>query len=260
MASVKNAKPSNENGIPMMAPACSMKPGQSKPSSKESTVPETAPTANKIAVPFAHRLQRSRYTGCFVRRYIPSAIAISSGIPIPSAAKTMWKASDIAICERAKRKSLIRFQRDRFHVLINPKHDLSCSRRRKEAELSERNARPFDPPPHVGGYFWLEDSSSRWIRRRVRLINSRITGIRISTLRRADYKRENGAYEHDSSNDFEGLSIMACALADVRDQGRPTHAGETPGRQHQSINGADVSRTEEVSGKCRHRPEAPAVT
>src|SRR6266478_921855 len=123
MASVKNAKPSSENGIPMIAPACSMNPGQSKPSSNESTVPETAPTANKMAVPFAHRLQRSRYTACFVRRYVPSAMAMSSGMPMPSAAKTMWKASDIAICERAKRKSPIPFQRDRFQVLINPKDD-----------------------------------------------------------------------------------------------------------------------------------------
>src|SRR6266404_3340523 len=123
MASVKNAKPSSENGIPMIAPACSMKPGQSKPSSKERTVPETAPTANKMAVPFAHRLQRSRYTGCFVRRYIASAMPMSSGIPIPNAAKTMWKANDMAICERAKRKSLIALQRGRFQVLINPKDD-----------------------------------------------------------------------------------------------------------------------------------------
>src|SRR5947209_15181872 len=78
-----------------------------------------------MAVPFAHRLQRSRYTGCFARRYIPSAMAMSSGIPIPNAAKTMWKASDMAICERAKRKSLIPLQRDRFQVPINPKDDLA---------------------------------------------------------------------------------------------------------------------------------------
>src|SRR5439155_18789822 len=104
----------------------SMKPGQSKPSSNESTVPETAPTANKIAVPFAHRLQRSRYTGRFVRRYIHSAMAMSSGIPIPKAAKTMWKANDMAICERAKRTSLIQLQPDRFQILINPMDDLAA--------------------------------------------------------------------------------------------------------------------------------------
>src|SRR5437879_5799376 len=167
MASVKNANPSSENGIPMIAPACSMKPGQSKPSSNESTVPETAPTANKMAVPFAHRLQRSRYTGCFVRRYIPSAMAMSSGIPIPNAANTMWKASDIAICERAKRKSLIPSQRDRFQLLIN-------------------------------------HPSSHWIQRRVRLIKVGISRFCVSTLGRADHEREHGAYQHDSSNHFEG--------------------------------------------------------
>src|SRR6266849_1127284 len=50
-------------------------------------------------------------------------MAMSSGMPIPNPAKTLWKASDIAICERAKRKSPIPFQRDRFQVLINPKDD-----------------------------------------------------------------------------------------------------------------------------------------
>ena len=32
---------------------------------------------------------------------------MSNGIPMPSAAKTMWKARDMAICERAKNKSVI---------------------------------------------------------------------------------------------------------------------------------------------------------
>jgi hypothetical protein len=44
----------------MIEPANSMNPGQSSPSSKDSTVPETAPTAKRIAVPLAHRLARSR--------------------------------------------------------------------------------------------------------------------------------------------------------------------------------------------------------
>jgi hypothetical protein len=37
-----------------------MNRGQSKPSSNDSTVPETAPTAKKIAVPVAQRLVKSR--------------------------------------------------------------------------------------------------------------------------------------------------------------------------------------------------------
>ena len=42
---MKNAKPSAENGTPMTAPAWRMNSGQSKPSSKESVVPDTAPIA-----------------------------------------------------------------------------------------------------------------------------------------------------------------------------------------------------------------------
>src|SRR5215208_5386914 len=105
MASVKNANPSSENGIPMIGPANAMKLGQRSPSSKESTVPDTAPTANRIAVPFAHRLASSRYAGSPVRCHRRSATTISAGIPIPMTANTMWNASDIAICERAARRS-----------------------------------------------------------------------------------------------------------------------------------------------------------
>jgi len=60
MASVKNANPSRENGIPMIGPAYSMKRGQRRPNSNDRTVPETAPTAKRIAVPRAHRLASSR--------------------------------------------------------------------------------------------------------------------------------------------------------------------------------------------------------
>src|SRR5882757_5741602 len=111
-------------------------------------------------------------------------MAINNGSPIPNAANTMWKASDMAIWERAKRKSLIPLQPDRFQVLINL-------------------------------------ASAHWIQRGVRLINGRITRFRISTLWRADDKRENGTHKHDSGNHFEGFGIVARALAHVRDQGRP---------------------------------------
>ncbi len=56
----ENAKPSRLNGIPMSGPASSMKVGHKRPSSKLSTVPDTALTANKMAVPRAQRLARSR--------------------------------------------------------------------------------------------------------------------------------------------------------------------------------------------------------
>ena len=109
MASVKNAKPSSENGMPMMGPATRMNPGHSRPSSNDSTVPDTAPTANRIAVPRAQRLARSRWTGSPVRRQRRSATTISTGIAIPTTAKTMWNASDIPIWTRAAARSVMRY-------------------------------------------------------------------------------------------------------------------------------------------------------
>ena len=111
MASVKNAKPSSENGIPMMGPAASMNSGQRSPSSKESTVPDTAPTANRIAVPLAHRLASSRQMGSPVFCHRRSASTMSTGMPIPTTAKTMWKASDIAIWDLAASRSDIQHPR-----------------------------------------------------------------------------------------------------------------------------------------------------
>ncbi len=79
-----------------------MKRGQSSPSSKESTVPETAPTAKSTAVPRAHRRARSAYTALPVRRKAPSARTIRTGIPIPATANRMWKTKKIAIWMRAR--------------------------------------------------------------------------------------------------------------------------------------------------------------
>ncbi len=107
MASVKKANPSSEKGMPMIGPASSMNRGHRRPSSKDSTVPDTAPTANRMAVPRAHRLARSRYIGSRVFCQRRSAMTMSTGIAIPMTAKMMWNASDTAICERAARRSLI---------------------------------------------------------------------------------------------------------------------------------------------------------
>jgi hypothetical protein len=63
MASVKNAKPSSAKGRPTTSPKVRMKVGQSRPSSKESTVPETAPTAKRMLVPLAMRRDSSRHAG-----------------------------------------------------------------------------------------------------------------------------------------------------------------------------------------------------
>jgi len=60
MASRKKAKPSSEKGMPMTGPAKAMNSGHKSPSSKESTVPLTAPTAKRMAVPFDQRLASSR--------------------------------------------------------------------------------------------------------------------------------------------------------------------------------------------------------
>jgi hypothetical protein len=55
LASRKNAIASSMNGREMSAPKVAMNSGQSKPSAKESTVPETAPTANSSANAFDQR-------------------------------------------------------------------------------------------------------------------------------------------------------------------------------------------------------------
>jgi hypothetical protein len=102
---VKKANPSSEKGMPMIAPAYSMKAGQRSPSSNESTVPLTAPTAKRIAVPLLQRFARSSQTGSRVRIHLRSASTMSAGMPIPITAKMMWKASDMAICDRAASRS-----------------------------------------------------------------------------------------------------------------------------------------------------------
>ena len=83
-----------------------MNSGHSNPSSNESTVPDTAPTANRIAVHLAHRLARTRYAGLpvFCHRY--SEIVIINAKAPPTAAKIIWKANVIPIYERAARRSL----------------------------------------------------------------------------------------------------------------------------------------------------------
>jgi hypothetical protein len=63
--------------------------GHSSPSSNDSAVPETAPTANMIAVPPAQRRASSRSSGSPDRRKRRSARIISNGIAIPTAAKMM---------------------------------------------------------------------------------------------------------------------------------------------------------------------------
>src|SRR6267378_3099078 len=130
-------------------------------------------------------------------------MAMSSGLPIPNAAKTMWKANDMAICERAKRKSLIPLQRDRFPNQPEARSCPECRANEKRlqtaAELPEqmraRSIRLLTSAATLGFR-----PSSRWIQPRVRLPNDSVSKFRVSTPGRTDYKRQNGAQQHDSSN------------------------------------------------------------
>src|SRR5712691_8012613 len=124
-------------------------------------------------------------------------------------------------------------QRDRFEVLINPKDDLAPERDRSlvavapnaderavfwpiltlERAANGDRSRPvcnsvvWARGPHLGGYFGLQDPSSHWIERPFRLPNGSTRRFFFSSGR-PDYKGENGADQHDSSNHFEGLCIL----------------------------------------------------
>jgi len=97
IASVKNAKPSSEKGMPITAPAWRMNSGNKRPSSKASTVPDTAPIAKNTAVPLAQALVKARYSGARRRSHNSSARLIKIGMVMPIEAKTMWKPSESAI-------------------------------------------------------------------------------------------------------------------------------------------------------------------
>src|SRR5713101_9384823 len=98
---MKNANPSAENGRPKMPPEKAMKRGQRRPSSKESTVPETAPTANRMPNALDQRLASTIHASSWRHRASPSATDMRSGIPTPSTAKTMWNPSEVPIVARA---------------------------------------------------------------------------------------------------------------------------------------------------------------
>ena len=66
-----------------------MKRGHNSPSSNDNTVPETAPTAKRIAAPLAHRCARILYVSSPVRIHSNSATTIINGRATPMAAKTM---------------------------------------------------------------------------------------------------------------------------------------------------------------------------
>src|SRR6478752_1442397 len=61
IASVKKNSPSNANGIPNASPHLPMNFGHSRPNSKVSTVPVTAPTAKVTAMYLDQRHRRPRH-------------------------------------------------------------------------------------------------------------------------------------------------------------------------------------------------------
>src|SRR3954447_731269 len=63
IASTKNDKPSNANGRPSTSPKRPIRPGHSRPISKLSTVPDTAPMANRTADTLPQRLARPSAAG-----------------------------------------------------------------------------------------------------------------------------------------------------------------------------------------------------
>ena len=60
IASTKNEIPSNANATPKTSPKVDMNSGHSRPSSNESIVPVTTPTANRISITFDQRFATAR--------------------------------------------------------------------------------------------------------------------------------------------------------------------------------------------------------
>jgi hypothetical protein len=102
IASRKKAYPSTTKAGPMAGPASHMSFGHRSPSSNDSAVPETAPMANRSAVALPQVRASSRKCSPCPRTKRTSASTMSSGMPMPSAANTMWNASESSICARAK--------------------------------------------------------------------------------------------------------------------------------------------------------------
>ena len=101
IASVKKKIPSIAKPVPKTSPKRSMNFGHSRPSSKERTVPVTAPTANSTAAAFDHCFARlsASSSPCLRPRY--SAISIIAGRATPMHDRMMWNPSVNAISSRA---------------------------------------------------------------------------------------------------------------------------------------------------------------
>ena len=101
MASRKKNRPSTPNGSPSTAPYRRISPGQSRPISKDSTVPVTAPTATSTPIACDQRRASVMASGFDQRSPMNSAISTTVGSAMPRQARMMWKPSVVAICARA---------------------------------------------------------------------------------------------------------------------------------------------------------------
>src|ERR1700687_1761884 len=99
---MKKATPPAENGRPNMPPENAMNRGQSRPSSKDRTVPETAPTAKRMPNALDPRRASSIQASSRRQRASASATHMSSGSPTPRTAKTMWNPSEVPIVALAR--------------------------------------------------------------------------------------------------------------------------------------------------------------
>src|SRR5256712_9891071 len=88
---MNNAKPPADNGNPKIAPEKAMNRGHRRPSSNESVVPDTAPTAKRIPKALDQRRARLSQTSSLVRSHTPSASKISEARPTPRPPKASGK-------------------------------------------------------------------------------------------------------------------------------------------------------------------------
>ena len=89
IASVKKNSPSKAKGTPKASPQVAMNFGQSRPNSKLSTVPVTAPTANVTAMYFDQRWASSSAAGSSRRMARKLAISVMKAHDTPSGTKMM---------------------------------------------------------------------------------------------------------------------------------------------------------------------------
>src|SRR5712692_8120513 len=101
IASRKKQNASSMKGKPNSAPHRPIIRGQNSGKEIERIVPETAPTAKRMAKPLAHFRASAIHTWSPVRFALNSAKDIAPGSPMPNATKKMWKMNDTAIWARA---------------------------------------------------------------------------------------------------------------------------------------------------------------